>query len=286
MNKLYHNAPVFSQLLLVVVGMSFILNIFGHGFCYSFLSLDPDRVFKNFELWRILSYPLSSFDTASFLLLSLSLGIFASHLEITFSTKRFALSAGALVLSFGLLYSLVSLSLNQHYVLSGGDVLSFFIISLFAFLQPQRSIVLLQRYEIRAIHVILVLAASALTYRVIAFATQGVNGLYYGLLPSIYGLCFGLVVTTLLQQQLKRVRAMNLTSHREILDDSLLEQEEELVSSFGKNDRNMSKLFYPDPQRSDEEMLNLLLDKIIDHGQESLTPEEKSFLEDYSQRMR
>ncbi len=286
MNKLYHNAPVFSQVFLAASLMCFILNIVGHNSAFNFLALDPNRVLHNFELWRLLSYPLSTLSLASFMLLSFSIGIFSSALEVAFSTKRFVGTIASLVLAQGLVYTALCAGFSQPYVLSGGDTVSFFVMAMFVFVQPTRSVSLWRRYEVRGLSLALSFVGLSIGYRSYLAIHDGPEQLYYGVLPAIFGVVFAIMLTTVVHQQLKRVRRLNNVSHVDFMDERLIEQEEELVSSFGKSDRALSKLYYPEPQRSDEEMLNLLLDKIFEHGQESLTPEEKTFLEDYSQRMR
>ncbi len=284
--KLYHNAPVFSQLFLVVSLMCVVLNYFGHHVVYSLFALNPTTVLQHGEWWRVLSYPLAGEHPLSFLLLIVSVGIFASALEISFSTRRFAVMIAAVVLAQGLSYTALCSSIPSAPWLSGGDVIAFFVMAMFVFIQPSRNIVLWKNVEIRGLHLALILSGQALVYKVYGVVHDGSEQLYYGVLPSLFGVVSAIMITTFVQQRLRRVRRVQFGHAAERLDQRIIEEEEELVSSLGSSDRALSKMYYPDPPRSEEEMMNILLDKIFEHGQDSLTQEEKQFLEEYSQRMR
>lgn len=286
MKGMYTNVPVFSQLFLVAAGMCFILNIFGHSIAYNLFALTPAAITQNFEFWRLLTYPLATTSTESFLLLTISVGLFSSLLELSFSTRRFILSILGLVISQGLLYVVAFGGVSKGVVLSGGDGISFFLMAMYTFVMPNRSIHVWRRIEIRGLFVVMVLALTSFFFSAYRAYHDTSDLFYYGAISSAYGVVFAVLLTSVLHQRLKRVRRLNGRIAPERIDERFVEQEEELVSTFGKSDRGVSKLYYPEAHRDEEELMNQLLDKIFEHGQDSLTPEEKSFLEDYSQRMR
>lgn len=285
MRRLYHTAPLFSQTLLLCIAMGFLSNVVAHNMAYTWLSLPAASVFSSLELWRLVLYPFSSMSSASVILLCTVLALFAPSLEKMLSTKRLALYVAGLVLAQGLLYATLLAQSSQNVVLSGGDSISFFLLGLFAFLMPRRVLRINNVIEIRGLFLVFVLALTAFCVSALTAYKDPSTYFFTGALSGAIGVAYAVLVSTQLQLKLLRFRsyAMEVES---FIDQHVESPHLEAVATTSVRER----LQQPSPpavaEQITEEDINRLLDKIFEHGQDSLTESERAILEEYAQRLR
>lgn len=294
MKRIAHNGTLFSQLFMIVAAVAFVLHLFFKGMgttvLHNSLLLNTATILQQHEFWRILTFPFSSPDGESFLLFVIAFGFFAPMLESVLTTRMFAASVTGLFLTQAIVFLLAFSSVGgQLPVLAGLDSLSFYVLALFTFILPNRSVRLWKHLEIRGLHLVLALSAAALLY-VVCYATITKNIEYfYGAIASAFGVLYAFVMTLFIHRTVRTLRKREAYYHiSTISDEEKYEEEAELVSTTGSGNPQRQPtvpLYTPKPHLSDEEMLNYLLDKIYEQGQDSLTVEERSFLEEYSRRM-
>ncbi|MBX7156716.1 MAG: DUF6576 domain-containing protein [Candidatus Kapaibacterium sp.] len=283
--KQYHSATTFSQLFLVVSGISFVLSLFKADTIRSFLSVIPAKVFPGFEVWRLLTFPFSSSSIESFILLTLCVGLFLPIVESHISTRKLIVASIGLFIAQSLLY-VVTFQQQTTPVLAGADSMSFFAMGLYTFLQPHRPISIWKNIEIRGMFVVVLLSGISFLYSGIRSA-QSTELFYYCAVNSAFGVLFAVLTTFTVQGNWRFFRFRRDVQIYSIRSsDDLFEHQEELVSSDGQQREVPISYITTSLHLTEEEMLDQILDKIYEHGQDSLSQEEKQFLEDYSQRLR
>ena len=269
---------------MLLVMMGFLSNMVAHNVAYTWLSLPASSVLTSLELWRIVLYPLSSMSSASVVLLCTVLALFAPALEKMLSTKLLAIYVGTLVLVQGLLYSFLLNQSSQPVVLSGGDSISFFVLGLFAFAMPRRVIRINNVIEIRGLFLVFVLALTAFCVSALTAYKDPSTYFFTGALSGAIGVAYAVLVSTQLQLKLARFRSYTVEV------DSFLDQHVEsphvrVVSTSVRRERAEPVVDTLLTEQVTEEDINPILDKIFEFGQESLTQEERSLLEEYAQRL-
>lgn len=291
--KLYQQAPLFSQLFIVIALMFFVLNIFSKGALSSVFSLRPFEVSELFQWWRLFTFPLASSSIESISLLLISMGLFAPALEVSLSTRWFSLSVISLFVLQGLLFTLTFGYIDNHTMLTGADSLSFFIMASYTFIIPHRSIQLWKDKEVHGLS--LVIAITALAFFVSSFyAVRSTEHYFNGALSSAYGVLGAIVLTVIIHRRLRAIRKQDAFADQDYYEYKQRPQQEnesELVETGVPTTTSTPRIpvqqqfTHSLPVESDEERMNRLLDKIFDEGQESLTPEERLFLDDYSRKL-
>lgn len=281
----YHTPTIFSQFFLIVSGVSFVFSFFKPDLIKELFSVIPWRLYPGYEVWRLLTFPFSSGNLESFILLTLCVGLFLPIVETTIATKRLFLSVILLFITQGLMYTIAFHSNTNNTVLMGADSMSFFAMGMYTFLQPHRPISLWKNMEIKGMFLVVLLATISFLYSGLRSA-QSPELFYYCAINSAFGVLFA-VITTFTYQKTWRIlhfRRHQINPLRN--SDELFQHQEEFVSSDGQVREFPITYSSTTVHLSDEEMLDQILDKIYEHGQDSLTPEEKQFLDEYSQRMR
>jgi hypothetical protein len=292
--KLYQQAPLFSQLFMIVVLMFFVLNIFSKGALSSVFSLRPYEVIDTIQWWRIFTFPLATSSIESISLLLISMGLFAPALEVSLSTRWFSLSVLGLFALQGLLFTLTFGYIDDRAMLTGADSLSFFIMASYTFIIPHRSIQLWKDKEVHGLS--LVIAITALAFFVSSFyAVRSTEHYFNGALSSAFGVLGAIVLTAIVHRRLRAIRKQTAFADQDYYEYKHRPQQEnesELVETGAPSTSSTPRIpvqqqfTHTLPVESDEERMNRLLDKIFDEGQESLTSEERLFLDEYSRRIR
>lgn len=290
MKRHYETSPIFSQLFLVVAGVCFTVNLIVRGALQQHLALIPASILNDVEIWRLVTFPFSSPSIESFLLLVVSVGLFAPLLESALGSLRFTVASVMLLLIHGIAHTAIFGITQQQIMLSGADSLSFFTMALYTFVIPYRSIYLWKNVEIRGIHA--VLAIVFCSFAVSCWRAQYNTDVFFtGAIASAFGVLFSVITVYVLNIKIHKSHTINRTDDTDklwmgISDDRY--EEEELVHTGGDASHHQRQQ-YPlpfQPELNDEEVLNLLLDKIYEHGQDSLSEHEKNFLEEYSKKLR
>ncbi len=254
-----HLTPV-TRALLIVTGVGLVLSLFAA----KWMVLVPTAVAGG-QIWRLATYPfVMEVNFFSVLFAGLMIFFFGAELEATLGVRRFVNALVLTVLVAGALH--LALYWGTPVPLAGLTAITTFLIVAFGTLFPQREILLFGIIPLKA----WMLAAGAVAFIVaVPFIQSGFDWhvlLGDGAAGAAVGFAIGRALTTGLP---------GATAMREVA--------ERVTEKVGGG---------PSPaQRSGngprpEFRLDDLLDKISRQGLDSLTPEERQFLDRTSRRMR
>ncbi|MBS1536206.1 MAG: rhomboid family intramembrane serine protease [Bacteroidetes bacterium] len=273
----------YSQRFLLIAGVVYLLNSATKGLIGVNLELYPSLVLQHFQLWRILTYPIASLSISGMMLLSLSLYFFGEELEMVFR-RRLPLFLLAITLFQGIGYTL--LFQDSGVPLAGGEAISFYILTLFLWTFPRRAI------DLFGLHVrgdVIILIASFIFLTVSAIEVLLTKTPYFPLVTqSGLGIFAGLLTVFMYMQSSSRAktnRSTVITSAPSLFNEEYLPVESDFqqgYSSVSPALRHVSSYEH----MTDEEQANILLDKIFSNGTESLSSDEREFLEYYSKNLK
>ena len=262
-----------STVIRITLMILFIALFFGAGgSIYRFTSLDPVAVLEGMELWRLLTWPFAP-GAGSLLLGALAFGEPAERIEDLLGTRRFALILLLITLGCGILHLLIFS--GSAVPLAGMLVLSLSLALSFVYVFPHgESRILFFNLSNRILA--LVIAAVALLLLALQVSELGdplilVSG---GPLPAL--LLLGWIHLRYRQSSL----FPTLTRRLEQLGGEGGEREL-MRARFGHIAPVTREHHRPHPSKR----ADALLEKIAEQGIESLTEEERAFLEDYSRRL-
>ncbi len=287
MEKVYKSFSFSKFFLFLVLGFHLIFYFFDQNFI-SFLALNPHLVIYEVQIWRLFTFPFLPLSIAESFLFFYVFWFLAPKVEITFKRYFFPLSLCVFILLQGFLT--VGLLGKENFYLYGTEGLSFYILTLYLLIYLR----IISQYEplpwrnltqISLVVFFWLMAAGLDSFvynrsSLINSFSFALVGIFVGSLGYLQNRAFAIEVV---QQRYRDF--LNFRKHLEEL-----ELKEELFSSKShpesdkpneKSDtQNFVELVF------DEDNLNRILDKIIEKGKESLTPEEIKFLENYSKKVK
>lgn len=248
------------------------------------MSLIPDMVISRTEYWRLISFPLAPMPPEGMVLFLFTFLLIAPRLEEILKGGIFLSIMPALIFLQGVIHTLVFW--KSHYALSGMEGISFFILTLFIFLNPET------KFKVRfapSLRLVFIITALISLWGSIKFYQLYDAGSEAVLISSASAL-FGILTASLCYLQIRFLR--KFIHSRDSEDDFEIPNPEELrlamisaEKSYRANSRKEDNDISDDNdlyELSSEERLDYILDKILESGQESLTPGEIYFLNNYS----
>jgi len=273
----------FSLLFALFVGVINIIDFSIGGVLFANFALSTEKIFSEMEFWRLLSYPFFC-GTAEGLLLFSAIFIFVSpKLEHFLGTRIYPLFLFLISFVVG---SITTIIFNSKSILIGGmEGVSFFIFTVFMMLFVKDKH-LKEKQPALAIGVCTVIFWCVFKYFIAK--TNGIESVLPSLVISSSGIIIGLLVYLqiyfLIQSRIKKAK-MRMRPMKKIK----IPNNEELSFAMFNNPDFREMLANATLTKStkeedydDEDRLNFILDKINESGKESITPEELSFLENYS----
>jgi len=216
------------------------------------------------------------------MLLSLSLYFFGEELEMVFR-RRLPLFLLAVTVFQGIGYTL--LFQDSSVPLAGAEALSFYILTLFLWTFPRRAI------DLFGLHVrgdVIILISSFVFFTVSAIEILLTKTPYFPLaIQSGLGIFAGLLTVFMYMQSASRIK----TNRSTLISPAPLFNEEyhPVESDFQQGYSPVSPVLRHGSsfeQVTAEEQANILLDKIFTHGTDSLSSDEREFLEYYSKNLK
>mgnify|MGYP000863132681 FL=1 len=272
----------FSQRFLLIAGVVYLLNLVSNGMIGANLELYPSLVLHNFQFWRILTYPLASPSIGGMILLAMSLYFFGEELEMVFR-RRLPLFLLAVTVFQGVGYTL--LFQDSGTPLAGSEAISLYILTLFLWTFPRRAI------DIFGLHVrgdVIILISSFAFLTVSAIEVLLMKLPYFPLaIQSGLGVFAGLLTVFMYMQTSTRTKPIRSrdTQTIPIFDEEYHPVESDFQQGYSTVQPSARHIVSYD-HINDEERANILLDKIFAHGTDSLTPDERDFLDYYSKNLK
>lgn len=267
------------------------LGYFGNSIAGDMLELVPRQVVNDSELWRILSFPFFTTNVLTYALFAFVALVVIPKIKDFFALREVIILSGLILALQGVLFSM--LFSDTAYKFSGIDALSFYYIFLFAGLSYFSGLHFMKaggnRITLNALLAVLMWSCYLL------FANP-VDVMYSHLYSAVFGIAVSLVSFVFIKAGIMRRKKKLLAedfSNRFAKELEEAEEEEmpvyEYANTVKENARSkqassediLGSTSYYKFQAS-EDTLNKILDKISSKGQDSLTYNERRYLEDYS----
>lgn len=282
------NIQVSTLIVFFTIGLYGICKFLPESFT-SLLPLIPGKIIYNFELWRIFTFPLAAPGIISIFFFAYVFLVITPQLEDIIKKKEFIILSVLIIALQGMLFSLIFA--DSGYTFSGADGLSFYYVFLYAGFRLS-SKKLKKSVQPHKIGVITLLAVLLWASVIILQSGNIYSDEVFAYIPSaVYGINMGIVSYFMIQagiikrkrkliNQLQNIRDNEEDLHN-IFEYAVSKNQYAAMKNNSSNDDILGSTSYYEFQ-ADEDILNQILDKICVKGQESLTFNERRYLEDYS----
>jgi len=272
-----------------------IANIFLSGKLTQEFALIPIKVINYLELWRLVTFPFSGGSIETIVLFALTFYFVAPKLEQILNKSLYLLLLFLLICLQGTLQTLIFWKSELAFAGAGG--ISFFVLTLYALLNLNKSIALWRYRPINSLFVSFVftfiwviglLIHTSFSFQKEVYITNFpdmVFGLLSGALTNIQIIFAKKVVS---EDSKRQEPVPNFIPPPPAAEDE--EMDYALVDKEGKNEQNALPrydLTSYDAQEMvfTEDRLNQILDKINEQGKSSLTLSELIYLKEYSKTL-
>lgn len=294
MLPIFRQIKIFSKSMILVVSIFYLFNIFLDGFIFQQLSLNPSKLLQNFEYWRLFTFPFAYSTNEAFFLFLATFFFISENLEDMLKQTLYPALLMLLTLLQGVLMTLMYW--NQNINISGTEGISFFVIMFFLILSPKSKI---QIFDFKPIPSVLFALSIIFVWSLVKILTLYHSG-FEQVNASVASAFFGVIAGMMTSFQIKYVQKSRLKKFRKTAEELKIPKAEELSYALlaGKNyrayepdsnledyDADLHEPVLTDNPNENEEILNLILDKINEKGKEALHPSELKFLDDYSHNL-
>jgi membrane associated rhomboid family serine protease len=274
---------MYSRILVILFSTSFLLNYSLDWQLADYLGLNVDKVFMGGEIWRLILYPFADSSLHSLLLLILSLTFFSPSLEKVFKSFRFPVLLLLIVCLHGLVINLINFSLEIE--ANSSFAISFFILFSFIFLNINKTINtknLIINYKIIAtISIALGLLAE---FIMIYGVRQTLDFIPFEM--AALGSLTAFAVSQKISIEIKKIRKSKLADKKVNYIKPVkipVPIAEQVLGESNKTDYNPPIL--SDNSFENENRMNQILDLITENGIDSISQDERVFLEEYSRNI-
>lgn len=279
-----HNKYSVSHTILFLVLLGYCANYFSGGIANQYLELIPAKVWSNFELWRLISFPFAIPGLESILLFSFSFYFVASKIEVLFKEKIYPMFIGLMVLFQGIFVSLVFR--DSSMIFSGADGISFLMIFLFVFLSLNSKSIPNWYKPARTVTFSLLIGVLWLSVLMYRSDISNSNIVVSSAFNALFGMFFSVITFLKIRSEIIIRKKNRIESQLPYVIPTPEELKYALMGEIRKKQFNSleDEYSYPlaDEFHPDEERLNEILDKISEYGKDSLTVSEMQYLENYS----
>ncbi len=280
-----------SRIFLIAFLISHIVLYFiGNEKAFELFALNPKLVIFDIQVWRLFTFPLVSLSIAEAFLFAYTFWVLGPRVENCFRKNYYLFSLFIFVFLQG--FFTTALFGKENFYLVGTEGLSFYLITLYFLIYfrivgqyetlPFRSMV--QTAFVIFFWLMAAMLDSYIYERniLVNSFSFALGGIFMGSLAYLQNRSFAL---ELLQQ-----RYRDFVSFRKKLEEFESEDDiDDFVPKSNLNEHLSSTSANKEEPRVNlpytEETLNHILDKIIEKGKESLSPEEIRFLKEYSKKL-
>ncbi len=276
----------FSQKFVIMILFIYALDFIMDGKLSELFYLNPAQVVGDLEAWRLFTFPLAPGHIENVFLFGVTFTILGPKIESVIEGIYYPI---ILFLMACLLGTVITLGFwGDSLIFTGMTGLSFFVMSLFLYLNAEKKIIVLNSRPVRSFILVSLILLSWISSIVIrALLTNTVF-----LISELSLAGFGIISASLIYLQIYLVKRKKRGVGSEFdgldipdpeqLSMALISQQEQKKYNRGESDENIVQENEP---VLNEDRLNQILDKINETGKESLSPEEIRFLKDYSKNL-
>jgi len=282
------NNIYYSRILVIAYLIIGVASYISDWTVFNIMSLNPALIMSHLEFWRMLTFSILPAGIEGTLLFAYTFWFIGPKLEDRFDRQKLFLLLPVVSFIIGSIFSLIFL--NQNINLTGSEGLSLFVLTLYILLEIKQEDTLFSAANPSSMTFVLLITVIWFTVSVIV-GTFGPNEFA---LPSIIAASIGIMISLFVYLQLK-LASQIFGSRRNPAPKVTLPQPEELIgTSSAKRETMTLSSFEDEPydiigdtdsEYFSEERLDRILDKINEHGKESLSSDEKLFLEEYSNNL-
>jgi membrane associated rhomboid family serine protease len=284
--KTYKNTVAHNFLILTII--LYIVDFMMDGVITDKLSLTPEKLMNDLELWRLATFPLAAGPVEGIGLFIITFFIFAPRIEKNMFKMALPLIILLTAVVQGSIYTLIFW--KEPLALKGMEGISFFILTLFSLLNTNKKIS--SRY-FRAVNTIMFVVSLEILWLISTFIhyyfLHQPQLMMVGMSHGLFGLTIGFIAFLNIRFSEKVVQNKFRKQEEAELEDenrytpALISQNE--LKEFGRE--IMDELQAMEYENNlNEDRLNQILDKIIESGKNSLTPSELLFLDEYSKKLK
>lgn len=276
-----------SRKILILCIVLFLLFLFGlAGYIDAATTLRPFKVWPDWEVWRLLVYPLAIGGIFDLLAASITFSAPGEELESMLGTRQFGFLLLSVVLGAALLHMV--LFWGESVPLYGMMNPTVFALIGFVYLFPQSDIRVIF-FNVRSWIILVVVVGLALAYPMQLVLRLGITPwilMTHGGFGIILGAAYFHARYQKYQFLLGPIRSIERVAARMWIPSP----QRGTTSPQRASAQQPVRVRIPFPkstprEMNDEERLNMLLDKINEKGYAALNDEERGFLDDYSNRI-
>jgi membrane associated rhomboid family serine protease len=249
-------------------------------------TLIPSYVSNKSDFWRLITFPLAPGSYEGILLFIFTFYFIAPKLEELLNNNFFPFFLLLLIFLEGLLHTVIFWKSNIP--LAGFEGLSFFILTLFTMISPNKQVKFWFFSPIKLIYLTSIVILSWGIIKLFSILSPSTNYIIYqATLTSGFGIISGLLIFVQIYFLSRFYKKKQIPPVIDIPKPEELKMALHSHSGFDRYSSHLDDDYYEmsnDPEMN-EQRLNEILDKINEHGQNSLSNEERRFLIDYSKKI-
>jgi len=276
---------IYSRRILAIVGFIYLLNLITENSLSRLFELNVPAVLSEYQFWRLFTFPLAPGSIEGFLLMAFTFLIIAPRFENLLKPGLILVLLVPMISLHGIIHTLVFW--NTKVGLAGFESMSLFFITIYSLTAPKQKIKLpfMPVQKLIWISVTIVILWAGIKY------TSSIhNSLYaYQTLSSVSFGFFSAIVSYAQIMILSRILRPKRTSRAEVapIIDETRKMAVMKEAKFDPFAYTAEDEYFDDDIDfiPDEQKLNRILDKILDYGQDSLSNEEKRYLDRYSKKI-
>lgn len=276
----------------LLIGVIAAINFFAQLNLEKVIALNPAHLINFTEFWRLILYPIIEPSLTSFLFFAIAFLIFAPALEQYFNKVLFYTLLITLVPLTSCIETLIFWGKDINFY--GTDVLTAFVFGLSIFIYPKHNLKIIHLKSLNNYKAVAVIFAIWIAIGIENSINSDINNYFAYIFPILFGFLAAasikLQMNFFFKYYFQRKQARSYTELKNIANEVVrekrrerdLEDYPELHKLSREDNQAENNLKVSENLEENEEILNLILDKINTEGFSSLTPEEKAFLDEFS----
>jgi hypothetical protein len=271
---------------LIILVLAF-LNLITKGYLFSQMYLSAGSLIPKGEVWRLMTFPFTFSNFSQLFILLAVFPLISYRIESIINSKLFGVFILLVTWGFGL--ALISFFNKSVIPFSGLEMVSCMMLVFYTLYKPREIV----HHAIPSITIWMyssVVFSFWTVLNLFILKRYGLEGLIFPLSSLIVGSALGLF--TFIQVKIKRNRqnkeilALKTASSEHI--DKFMEMayiNERKASNYANSDNELHNSLLSENSSENEEILNVILDKINLYGKEGLNPKEIKFLNELSKHL-
>lgn len=262
------------------------LNYLFDGVIADVLAMNPDLVLKQWEFWRLVSFPFAANSLEGILLFGFTFSIVGPKVEQYIGRYIFPFVVSLLILLQGIILTL--LFWKENIAMGGMEGISFFVLTLYSLLYFGNKA---DFSSFRPSKARMLVSLVAFAWISVLLARSYITGNMELLITSSASATIGIITGSLLFIQLRMLKRATKNKRNEFPDLDIPKPEELSMAMIAQRERRKYQNELDDFRYHDheftftEDRLNEILDKINEQGKDSLSVHELEYLKEYSRQI-